>query len=245
MDETPLPAERADEDEPPGGRGAGRRQQDRGAQTRERLILAGLDIFGRVGFEAASTREIARRAEANLAAILYHFGGKEGLHKAVAEHVASEIGGRIGPVAAGVAALFAAGPPDRQTARDLLQLVLEAQMATMLGTHEAEAWARFIVREQMEPSPALGIIAEMMAPVFGIVRHLIGAMLGLDPESDEVGFRVFALNGQITIFRVAQPMVLHLTGRQALAPADRALIARIVTEHVDRIVGVAATSRRP
>src|SRR3984893_2334354 len=52
-----------------------RAQYDRGAETRARLIEAALDVFGRLGLEGATTREIGKQAGVNLAAIVYHFGG--------------------------------------------------------------------------------------------------------------------------------------------------------------------------
>src|ERR1051325_7635965 len=61
---------------------APRVRRDRGAQTRAELIEAALDVFSRIGFEGASTRMIAQAAGANLAAIVYHFGGKEALYLA-------------------------------------------------------------------------------------------------------------------------------------------------------------------
>ena len=82
-------------------------QRDRGAETRQRLIEAGLDIFGRLGFEGATTRQIVDQAGANLAAINYHFGSKEALHIAVAEHIATRIAALVGPTL--VAVEFAAG----------------------------------------------------------------------------------------------------------------------------------------
>src|SRR5258708_579996 len=75
---------------------AARARRDRGADTRALLIDAALDVFGRLGYEGASTRMIAKAAGANLAAIVYHFGGKEALYLAVAEHVAHSIFGQVG-----------------------------------------------------------------------------------------------------------------------------------------------------
>ncbi|HEX6141368.1 MAG TPA: TetR family transcriptional regulator, partial [Geminicoccaceae bacterium] len=57
---------------------SGRARGERGEATRERLLLAAIDVFGRRGFEA-STRELAGAAGVNLAAIPYHFGSKHGL----------------------------------------------------------------------------------------------------------------------------------------------------------------------
>ncbi|PSC04830.1 DUF1956 domain-containing protein [Alsobacter soli] len=53
--------------------------------TRRRLLDAGLSQFARHGFDGASVRAIADQAEANQAAIKYHFGAKEGLYRAVLE----------------------------------------------------------------------------------------------------------------------------------------------------------------
>jgi len=47
--------------------------------TRERLLDAAERLFAEQGFAATSLREITREADANLAAVNYHFGSKDGL----------------------------------------------------------------------------------------------------------------------------------------------------------------------
>lgn len=49
------------------------------ASTRQRLLAAAAEIFAEHGFAGASVRDICARAEANVAAVNYHFGGKEQL----------------------------------------------------------------------------------------------------------------------------------------------------------------------
>lgn len=217
-----------------------RARQDRGAETRAKLIIAALDSFGRHGFDGASTREIAKRAGANLAAIVYHFGSKEALHRAVAEHVVGELKQRMGPTLASAAQQMDTDPPEPTAARALLQSLVEAQITSMLGEASAEMWARFIVREQMETSASFEIVAQFMDEAHQITRRLVAVLLGIDPASDEATIRVFALMGQIVMFRVAQPMVLRSLGRSALDADDRARITRIVTENIDRIIGIPA-----
>lgn len=48
-------------------------------ETKNDILDAADLLFGRLGFEAATTREIAEASGANKALIHYHFGGKEGL----------------------------------------------------------------------------------------------------------------------------------------------------------------------
>ncbi len=53
------------------------------AGTRESLLDAAESLFSERGIQAASLRAITERAGANLAAVHYHFGSKQGLVRAV------------------------------------------------------------------------------------------------------------------------------------------------------------------
>lgn len=50
-----------------------------GDETRERVMQAAQKLFAERGFEAVSLRKITTEALANVAAVNYHFGSKEGL----------------------------------------------------------------------------------------------------------------------------------------------------------------------
>jgi len=69
-----------------------RRTQQRAVETRERLVDAALEVFASHGFEGATTREIARRADIALAALPYHFSTKEALWKAAADRIFGLLG---------------------------------------------------------------------------------------------------------------------------------------------------------
>lgn len=56
-----------------------------GRATRDALLEAGRRVFGRRGYDGASIRAITREAGANLGAVTYHFGSKEGLYREVLE----------------------------------------------------------------------------------------------------------------------------------------------------------------
>ena len=52
-------------------------------ETRWRLLQAAAEVFAEVGYHAATTREICRRAGVNLASIHYYYGDKAELYREV------------------------------------------------------------------------------------------------------------------------------------------------------------------
>lgn len=57
-----------------------------GLDTRERLVKEALALFAAKGYESTSLAEITGAAEANIAAVNYHFGSKENLYRAALDH---------------------------------------------------------------------------------------------------------------------------------------------------------------
>ncbi len=60
------------------------------ARTRSRLIRAGVQVFDRKGYDAASVREIVELAGVTKPALYYHFGSKEGLLLAILKDAAQQ-----------------------------------------------------------------------------------------------------------------------------------------------------------
>ncbi|HXS40521.1 MAG TPA: CerR family C-terminal domain-containing protein [Stellaceae bacterium] len=212
----------------------------RGEEMRNRLLEAAIDVFARHGYDGASTRMLARAAGANLQAIPYYFGGKEGLYLAAADYIAGRIRGHVGPVAARVRARLAAQggatlPPAEASA--LLAEMLRTAARLMLSEESAH-WARFIVSEQMEPTEAFErIYAGVMSPLLETARGLVGALMGEDAASEIVRLRTLALLGQVLVFRVAHAAVMRQLGWQEIGPREFALIDAMIQRSVGAIGG--------
>jgi len=202
--------------------------------TRTRLLEAGLDQFGRVGFEGANIRAIAAAAGANIAAINYHFGGKRGLYLAVANHIVEGISGAIGPIAAETIAIAAKPRLAPAEARAALEQFVRTAGRLLATSPRAERWARFILREQLDPTDAFEIIYNsIMGRMHRTLTALVAAVLELDPESEQARLEAFSLLGQALIFRFARAAVLKRMGWEAIGEeeADRivAQLARAVS----------------
>lgn len=227
------------------GAGAGAGQAAAGtADTRMRLIGAGLDIFGRAGFEAASTRAIAAAAGANIAAIKYHFGSKHGLYLAVARHIAERVAAAMGGPAGDAAEMLSAGPPDREAAKAMLMRLVAGAVRLLVIDPQAERWARFILREQFEPTEAFDIMyATFMGRMHVIVARLVAVLLGLDPDSREAKLEAFALMGQVLVFRIARAAVLKRLDWHNIGSSEGELIVAQLARSIERLSPVGEECR--
>ena len=69
--------------------------QTRDYATRERLLDAAGQLFAKDGYRHVTVRDIARVAEANLAAVNYHFGDKLRLYLSVVEAAIESVRGMV------------------------------------------------------------------------------------------------------------------------------------------------------
>src|SRR5258708_910049 len=122
----------------------------------DRLLDTAIDQFGRNGLQGASTRAIATAAGTTMSSITYHYGGKQGLYLAAARHIADRIGERMAPALAAPITRSRKGEGPEAAMTELLSIV--DRFVEMMVHPESAAWARFIVREQMEPTEAFDIL---------------------------------------------------------------------------------------
>jgi AcrR family transcriptional regulator len=208
----------------------------RGEATRLALINAGLDLFGAKGFEAASTRAVATAAGANVASIAYHFGGKEGLRLACADHVVETIQRFVAPAMApvGAATLTPA------SAHALLERVLEAFVAFLVVRPEAQSIARFVVREMFEPTEAFErIYAAAFAPMHERFCAVWAAATGAPADAPATRLATLAMLGQILYFRVARRVALRRLGWNDIGPREGEAIRATLAAHLDAALAAA------
>jgi AcrR family transcriptional regulator len=167
------------------------------------LLDTAIDQFGRLGFEGASTRDIARASGTAMSSITYHFGGKQGLYLAAAEHIAASIRNLQGEA---VARAVAAGRESPEAAIEALATVLDG-LAQMMLRPETEAWSRFIIREQQFPTEAFDrLFTRAMQPVLDAFVQLIGRARP-DLAHREIVAMAILLFGQAMVLRAGRAAV--------------------------------------
>jgi AcrR family transcriptional regulator len=211
---------------------------NRGANTRQRLIHSALGVFGEYGFHGASTRMLAERAGANLAAIPYYFGGKEGLYRAAAEFIVEFSRRELQPVIDRAERMAAERKKSRPAASALLEELLERFSSLVIGSPEVDSWAIFIMREQLHPGAAFEILYEgMMKRLLGSASQLLAILLRMRSDDPRLIITTQTVFGQAMMFRSGRAAAFRQLGWKEITDDRLKLIQSVVRENLGRITG--------
>ncbi len=210
--------------------------------TRMALIRAALKLFGQQGYDGTSTRQIAAAAKANIGSIAYHFGGKEGLRSAVADHIVGMIQTIARQATGGTDAA-----PEQSTPAEARMRLIEAtrqMVAFMVVRPEAGEIVQFILRELSQPTPTLDRIYDgVFAPTHRRLCGLWEQATGEPAESERTRLSVFTMIGQVLYFRIGREPVMRRMGWSDIGAAEAAAIAAVAADNLEAIL--AARSQKP
>lgn len=148
---------------------------ERGERARTRLLTEASRIFAEKGYAKASTREICVAAGLNVAAIHYHFGGKEGLYRAVLLAPIEGWAGRL-------AGFDAPGLSLEDSLRRLFGAFVGPEGGQEAGADED---VRLFLREMIEPTPVFAAtVAQHVGPVHLSIARLLARHMGMAPEDE-------------------------------------------------------------
>jgi TetR/AcrR family transcriptional regulator, regulator of cefoperazone and chloramphenicol sensitivity len=186
------------------------------------MLTAALELFGTSGFDGVGARDIAKAANVPLGAIVYHFGTKAALYRAVLERVGSHLGEALAPAFEKVKAALEDSPRKAPAALAEFQ---HALLVVMAASPESKRWAKLMLREHMDPSEAFDLIYEDTARMATeAIAALIARASGRVATDKAVLIEAFARMGEVLVFRVVQEAVLRKLDWKRLGPNETAHI---------------------
>ena len=147
-------------------------------ETRARLLDAAARLFAERGFARVTVRDICKKARANVAAVNYHFGGKDGLYRAVMRHAMETM-----QATTAAASEAGRGLPAAERIRAYVSVFADR----LLGVHH-ETWIhQLMLREMSDPTPALAMVAEeVLKPRMAHLSGAIAELLHCAPDDPRV-----------------------------------------------------------
>lgn len=198
--------------------------------TRQRILDAAGEVFAEKGFDEASVREICGRANANVAAVNYHFRDKFGLYVETVKQAHCQQGPPD-------FAWTETTPPEQKLA-DFLH-----HMLTMMLDRDRPGWhLELVLREMSHPTKACeDLVREFIAPMFAVLQSILDQLL---PSAvpllsrQQLGFSII---GQCLLYKFHRPVGKLLIGEQAFEAVFNveATAAQILTFSLGGISAIA------
>jgi TetR/AcrR family transcriptional regulator, regulator of cefoperazone and chloramphenicol sensitivity len=208
-----------------------------GLDAKQRLIEAGLEIFGAFNLEGATTRQLAERAGVNQAAIPYYFGGKEGLYLAVIQYMLEHKGARVLPVAGEIRSEMIGRELTPAEALALIRKLFSTIISVLLEDQATTTWARIIVREQMQPTKAFDLVYErLIRHVHEALTALLAIVLRRKSTDPIVILRAHTLVGHIIIFLSGRETIRRRLNWERYTATEIKQIQQAIGEQLDLLL---------
>ena len=157
------------------GQASSRTKSREDFETRARLLNAAARLFAERGFARVTVRDICKKARANVAAVNYHFGGKDGLYHAVMRTAIETM-----QATTEAAQTAGRGLPAEERIRAYVSVFIER----ILGKGHDTWIHQLMLRELSDPTPALDMVAEdVLKPRNTYLCGIIGELIGCPPDS--------------------------------------------------------------
>jgi AcrR family transcriptional regulator len=197
--------------------------------SKQKLIDAAIVVFSEKGVEGASTRDIAKVAGVNHAAISYYFSGKEALYAACLDAII-EIGRvEMGDMAIRLREGVSGKTPDEAQCLQLLDLFIETMTRFFLSCRERIVTSRIVLRELVDPTPAFDRLYDgMMRDLHESLTRIVACLAGLPADSRKAIICAHAVMGQMMGFQNGRAIIERRLGLTDFSDDDIAEIVAVL-----------------
>jgi AcrR family transcriptional regulator len=191
-------------------------------QTRQRLLEAAGEVFAEYGYRAATIRQICQRAGANIAAVNYHFRGKDKLYAECVSYWLNEALKKYPPDM---------GLPPDSTPQQRLHAFVRSFLYRILDQSRHAWYGKLVARNLIEHTPYLdSCVEQAIRPMAQRLHEIIRAIVG--PKVGERDIRLAALSivGQIVLHRHSRPVIARLYPDLTYTAQDLERLAEHITQ---------------
>ena len=216
-----------------------------GEETRQRIIDTAVEIFGRQGFAATSTRDLAEAAEIKTPAIQYYFGSKLGLYDACIDQLTATVARHITPELARCQSVVAAQLPLDRIVAALCQLQ-DCLIDSFFDRYEGHAIHRMLAWEDVETTRFASdtLMKERIGrPIFETYCAVVAGVMPAPVLPAELAIQAMALMGISMIFRANQGRVLDLINQPGITEDFLRTLKQVARRQVTHVLtGLAGTA---
>ena len=187
--------------------------------TQDRLLESAGIVFAEKGFEGATVREICDRAEANVASVNDHFGGKERLYIEAVKYAYQLLVERVPQPEL---------PPDMPPA-DKLRAFIRMFLERVIVDREPGWICKLIMQEVFRPTAAcIEFVEGFVRPTARALHGVLAELLPAGTSDQQRHLVAFSIIGQCLHHRMGRPIILLLLGEEEF----KKLSVDLLVEHI-------------
>ena len=151
-----------------------------GVDTRNKLLKAASEAFAEKGYRETTVAEICQRAGSNVAAVNYHFSGKDALYASVWRN-AFEEALRVYPPDGGL--------PSKATPEKRLHALIFSLLHRIMDDGKLGYAGQILLQEMSDPTDVISQVRkDAISPLRENARQIITELLGPKADELQIGF---------------------------------------------------------
>ncbi|MCP4451511.1 MAG: CerR family C-terminal domain-containing protein [Planctomycetes bacterium] len=193
-----------------------------GCDTRGRLLEAASRVFADKGYRGTTIAQVCKAARANVAAVNYHFGSKDGLYAKVWRN-AFDKSLEMYPLDGGLCA--------NTLAEERLRALIQSHVHRVLDQGALGEAGQILLMEMANPTEAIqDEFVEAVGPLvnhtYGIIRELVG------PEASEAKIHFCAMSVVHQCFAFSHRRCKHANHPFAVSVANMGDLVGQLADHI-------------
>lgn len=204
--------------------------------SKTRLLEVALKLFAVKGLDGVSTREIAQKAQVNISAITYYFGGKAELYSAVLEYIKVTLQADAAAIIKEIDYGKKLKNMSAEEARIIFQRVYEEILNAAFKPKNVYM-SMILAKESVNPGKAaIKVFTAKTTPLTSEIAKLISKITGLSQNSAKTSIITETLLNKAMVFGRDKTRILFNLGIKDYDEKTISLIKQIVLKQADLIL---------
>lgn len=200
------------------------------ADTRNRLLDAGVRLFAENGFKGVSVRELCTEANANVAAIQYHFGGKEGLYQAIFETTLDDDEAGFQAYMDNINTVIDGAGKNRAQLGMALSMYIKSFFARFPFNERKRWFSVLVLRELSFPGQGFELVYKRrMQPSQYVLARIVAALEGIEANSEQARLQAHVLNGTIMSVAISRNVLVRIMDWDNLTPQRLTQLSDVIS----------------
>jgi len=190
--------------------------------TRERLLEAAGKVFAEKGFRATTVRGVCKKAGANIAAVNYHFGGKNKLYAAVLSSIVRYAMTKYPPDL---------GQAEAETPEERLYAFVRGFLLRVLDPDQPAWHRKLLAIEMAQPSDAMrSAIESGIRQGHRLLHDILVELLGPRAGDECIDLCIASIAGQCLFYQRGRHMISRVLRHIEFTPDGVDKLARHIAK---------------